>query len=353
MKADERILAIESSCDESAVAIFDSRGGVLTNLVHTQIDLHALYGGVVPDLASSEHLKKLPHLLESVLKSEGFEAEKIDKIVCTSGPGLANCLAMGISCASALALCLGKPLFGANHLRGHAYSPFIAEHAKNPGDFERLYFEELLPHLGLLVSGGNSILFEISSDGEMRTLCETLDDAAGEALDKGAKLLGMPYPGAPMLEKAALGGDRKKFPFPKGSARKPDEDPDFSFSGLKTSLRYFLERRGGAGDDLADICASYQYAVFEQLRRRVEYFLKLRKYKSFGLSGGVANNLTLRASLQDSARRARCKFIPAEKKYCGDNAAMIAFASWIDPSSLVEADNGALSLEPASPLAQY
>ena len=353
MKADERILAIESSCDESAVAIFDSRGGVLTNLVHTQIDLHALYGGVVPDLASSEHLKKLPHLLESVLKSEDFEAEKIDKIVCTSGPGLANCLAMGISCASALALCLGKPLFGANHLRGHAYSPFIAEHAKNPGDFERLYFEELLPHLGLLVSGGNSILFEISSDGEMRTLCETLDDAAGEALDKGAKLLGMPYPGAPMLEKAALGGDRKKFPFPKGSARKPDEDPDFSFSGLKTSLRYFLERRGGAGDDLADICASYQYAVFEQLRRRVEYFLKLRKYKSFGLSGGVANNLTLRASLQDSARRARCKFIPAEKKYCGDNAAMIAFASWIDPSSLVEADNGALSLEPASPLAQY
>lgn len=353
MKADERILAIESSCDESAVAIFDSRGGVLTNLVHTQIDLHALYGGVVPDLASSEHLKKLPHLLESVLKSEDFEAEKIDKIVCTSGPGLANCLAMGISCASALALYLKKPLFGANHLRGHAYSPFIAEHAKNPGDFERLYFEELLPHLGLLVSGGNSILFEISSGGEMRTLCETLDDAAGEALDKGAKLLGMPYPGAPMLEKTALEGDKKKYPFPKGSARKPEDDPDFSFSGLKTSLRYFLERRGGAGCDLADICASYQYAVFEQLGKRVEYFLKGRKYRSFGLSGGVANNLTLRECLRASAARARCRFIPAEKKYCGDNAAMIAFAAWIDPSSLAEAENGALSLEPARPLAKY
>lgn len=353
MKARERILAVESSCDESAIAIFDSRQGLLKNLVHTQIDLHALYGGVVPDLASSEHLKKLPQLVESVLNDAGFDAGGIDKIVCTSGPGLANCLAMGISCAAALALYLKKPLFGANHLRGHAYSPFIAEHAKNPGDFERIYFEELLPHLGLLVSGGNSILFEISPGGEMRTLCETLDDAAGEALDKGAKFLGMPYPGAPMLEQIALKGDKKKFPFPKGSARKPEDDPDFSFSGLKTSLRYFLERRGGAGEDLADICASYQYAVFEQLRRRVEYFLKSGKYKSFGLSGGVANNLTLRASLQNSARRARCKFIPAEKKYCGDNAAMIAFAAWIDAGSLAPSKNFSLSIEPSRPLAKY
>lgn len=353
MNPNETVLAIESSCDESAVAIFDSEVGVLRNLVHTQIDLHALYGGVVPDLASSEHLKKLPQLVESVLKSEDFDADKIDKIVCTSGPGLANCLAMGIASASALALCLRKPLFGVNHLRGHAYSPFISEHAKNPGDFKRLYFDELLPHLGLLVSGGNSILFEISEEGKMRTLCETLDDAAGEALDKGAKLLGMPYPGAPMLEKTALCGDRKKFPFPKGSARKPEDDPDFSFSGLKTSLRYFLERRGGVGNDLADICASYQYAVFEQLRKRVEYFLSNRRYKSFGLSGGVANNSTLREALKNSTARAHCRFLPAEKKYCGDNAAMIAFAAWIDSAALAESINLSLSIEPSRPLADY
>lgn len=354
MKFGETILAIESSCDESAVAIFDSRQGVLKNLVHTQIDLHALYGGVVPDLASSEHLKKLPHLIENIVKAEDFDSQKIDKIVCTSGPGLANCLAMGIASAAALALTLKKPLFGANHLRGHAYSPFITEHAKNPQDFKNRYLTELLPHIGLLVSGGNSILFEISSDAKMSMLCETLDDAAGEALDKGAKLLGMPYPGAPLLEKAAIGGDRKKIPFPKGSSRKPQDDPDFSFSGLKTSLRYFLERRSNdVKDELADICASYQYAVVEQLRKRVEYFLSKKTYKSFGLSGGVANNAVLRAALENSASRAHCKFLPAERKYCGDNAAMIAFSAWIDSSSLSQSIEMSLKLEPSKPLANY
>lgn len=353
MNSNQTVLAIESSCDESAVAIFSGKKGVVKNLVHTQIDLHALYGGVVPDLASSEHLKKLPHLIESVVKADDFDADSI-KIVCTSGPGLANCLAMGISSASALALALNKPLYGANHLRGHAYSPFITRHAQNPEGFEKSYFEELLPHLGLLVSGGNSVLFEISKDAKMSMLCETLDDAAGEALDKGAKLLGMPYPGAPLLEKAAIGGDRKKFQFPKGSARKPEDDPDFSFSGLKTSLRYFLEKRQTPiEDDLADICASYQYAVIEQLRKRAEYFLSKKSYKSFGLSGGVANNAVLRGALENSAKRAHCIFMPADRKYCGDNAAMIAFAAWIDPEALAPSINMSLKLEPSRALAKY
>lgn len=346
----ETIFAIESSCDESAVAVFNSEIGVVSNLIHTQIDLHALYGGVVPDLASTEHLKKLPHLIGAALNCEGFDAGKIDKIVATSGPGLANCLAMGISCASALSIALGKKLFGVNHLRGHAYSPFISEHAKNPRDFKRRYLDELLPHMGLLVSGGNSILFEIGEDAKMSLICETLDDAAGEALDKGAKLLGMAYPGAPMLEKTALGGDKKKFDFPRGSNRPPSEDPDFSFSGLKTSLRYFLEKRGGAGDDLKDICASYQYAVVEQLRKRCEYFLSKKSYKSFGLSGGVANNLTLRDALERTAKKYRAKFLPAERKYCGDNAAMIAFAAYIDPESCFESEASTLKLEPSRPL---
>lgn len=346
-------MAIESSCDESAVALFDPARGVLINLIHTQIDLHALYGGVVPDLASTEHLKKLPRLIKAALLDENFDAQKISKIVATSGPGLANCLAMGISCASALALALEKPLWGANHLAGHAYSPFISVHAESPADFERRFFGELLPHLGLLVSGGNSILFEVDESAKMSLICETLDDAAGEALDKGAKMLGMPYPGAPLLEKTALGGDKKRFHFPKGSARKPEDDPDFSFSGLKTSLRYFLEREPHADADLPDICAGYQFAVVEQLRKRCEYFLSKKRYKSFGLSGGVANNKTLRVALEGCAKRAGALFLPAERKYCGDNAAMIAFSAWIAPQTLLPSQNSTLALLPSKPLAPY
>lgn len=348
-----QILAIESSCDESAVALFDSQKGVLINLIHTQIDLHALYGGVVPDLASTEHLKKLPFLIKAALKDENFDAQKISKIVATTGAGLANCLAMGIASASALSIALDKPLYGANHLAGHAYSPFISVHAENPSTFEKRYFEEYLPHLGLLVSGGNSILFEIDEKGKLSLICETLDDAAGEALDKGAKMLGFAYPGAPMLEKTALSGDKKRFIFPKGSNRKPEENPDFSFSGLKTSLRYFLEKNEHTQDDIPDICASYQYAVIEQLRKRCEYFLKRKQYKSFGLSGGVANNKTLRNALEGSARRAGVKFIPADRKYCGDNAAMIAFSAFIAPDTLLESENSTLKLLPAKPLASY
>ena len=341
----ERILAIETSCDESAVALFDSEKGVLAETIHSQVDLHALYGGVVPDLASTQHLEKLPAILEKILSESG--AKTFDRIVATSGPGLANCLAVGISAASALSVVSGLPLGGANHLRGHAYSSFIKIHESDPAAFEKRYFGELLPHLGLLVSGGNSIVFEISADNKISLLCDTLDDAAGEALDKGAKLLGMPYPGGALLEKNAKGGDYKKFSFPRGEHRKPEDDPSFSFSGVKTSLRYFLEKRGGIGEDLADICASYQYAVVEQLKGRVDFFLKRKAYKSFGLSGGVANNTYLRESLERVCAKRRVLFIPAERRYCGDNAAMIAFSAWIDPESCAQPFNSSLRLEPS------
>ena len=236
-----KILGIESSCDESALAVFDSEKGVEHSLVHSQIDLHALYGGVVPDLASSEHLKKLPALVEALAKR--YDLAQIDLVAATSGPGLPNCLAMGASCAGALAAVLGKPLAGVNHLCGHAYSPFIETHAKAPADFGA-EFQKLLPHLGLAVSGGNTILFEITPEREIIKLAETVDDAAGEALDKGAKLLGMPYPGAPLIEKLAMRGAVDKRLFPCGQNRKIEDDPDFSFSGLKTSLRYYLEKLG-------------------------------------------------------------------------------------------------------------
>lgn len=338
----KKILAIESSCDESAVAIFDSSVGVCDDLVHSQIDLHALYGGVVPDLASSEHLKKLPLLIEEISKSKNFS--DIDCIVCTNSPGLPNCLAIGISCASALSLGIGKPLFGVNHLKGHAFSPFISEHKKSPKDFLVEFEKHYLPHMGLIVSGGNSILIEIDRNRKIKMLAETLDDAAGEALDKGAKLLGLPYPGGPELERRAIGGNIKKFEFPYGLNKNLDENPDFSFSGLKTSLRYFLQKHNGIEEDFSDICASYQNAVIQQLVRRTKHFLNKSRYKSLGISGGVANNLSLRGAFKDLSDKFGIKFLPCERRYCGDNASMISFAFYMDFDGCMPSQNGTLPL---------
>lgn len=340
------VLAIESSCDESAAAIFDPAFGVRESLVHSQTDLHALYGGVVPDLASSEHLKKLPALVAMIAKSEHFSP--VGEIAATNGPGLPNCLAIGVAAASALALKLGLPLRGVNHLRGHAYSPFIPVHAADPRNFSA-NFAGLLPHLGLAVSGGNTVLFEIGEGGEISALAETADDAAGEALDKGAKLLGMPYPGAPLMERLAAGGKVDKTMFPYGQNRKIGEDPDFSFSGLKTSLRYRLEKMTPEeiGRSKADICASYQFAVIEQLRRRAEWFAKRRAYKSLGVSGGVSNNAALVAAFEGLARSRGARFLVADKPHRGDNAAMIAFAAWIAPSECDRPENLTLKVRPS------
>ena len=345
-----KIFAIESSCDESAAAIFDSDIGVLESLVHSQIDLHALYGGVVPDLASSEHLKKLPALIGKISKSSHFE--NIDMVAATCGPGLPNCLAMGISAASAVAAKLGKPLFGVNHLRGHAYSPFIHIHAKDPKNFEA-NLQRLLPHLGLAVSGGNTILFEIEKDKSLRVIAETVDDAAGEALDKGAKLLGMAYPGAPLLEQTATGGKVDKQMFPYGQNRKIEDDPDFSFSGLKTSLRYRLEKMKSEeiSRGMKDICASYQFAVVEQLRRRADFFAAKREYASVGISGGVSNNSLFSETFAKLAQKRGADFLAAERVHRGDNAAMIAFAAFFSPESLVKSENKTLKTESSLGLA--
>ncbi len=345
-----RILGIESSCDESAVAIFDPKIGVLESLIHSQIDLHALYGGVVPDLASSEHLKKLPALISKISKSEHFKG--VDMIAATSGPGLPNCLAMGVACASAAAAMLKIPLFGANHLRGHAYSPFIPVHAQDPENFGK-NLADLLPHLGLAVSGGNTVLFELDENKKMRVLAETVDDAAGEALDKGAKLLGMPYPGAPILEKTAHGGKIDKTLFPYGQNRKIEDDPDFSFSGLKTSLRYHLQKLSPEEIGLRkpDICASYQFAVVEQLKRRADFFAKRGNYASVGISGGVSNNGAFVEAFEKLAKTRGAKFLVAPREYRGDNAAMIAFSAFFDPSTLAESENGALKIESSREMA--
>ncbi len=344
-----KILGIESSCDESALALFDSDKGILSEIVHSQIDLHALYGGVVPDLASTQHLEKLPLLIKKF--SEEFLLEDLDFIACTNGPGLPNCLAIGIAAASALALKNNIELCGVNHLVAHALSPFLPIHEQSPEVFFKT-IQDYLPHLGLIVSGGNSILFELDENLKIKVLAETVDDAAGEALDKGAKLLGMPYPGAPLLEKAAKNANFKRYDFPRGQNRKIEDDPNFSFSGLKTSLRYFLDKLSSEeiSENLPDITASYQYAVVEQLRKRTQYFLKKNPYKSLGISGGVSNNETLKDAFEKLAKQNSVKFLLAKKQHRSDNAAMTAFAAYMLPGALKKSKSATLEIEPNAPV---
>jgi len=344
------ILALESSCDETAVAVFDPTRGLVGEWVHSQIALHERYGGVVPDLATREHLRTFAPLLERARAATGFEV--VTSIAVTHGPGLAACLAIGVASAKSLGWALRVPVVGVNHLRGHAWSPFIALHEAAPADFER-GLATALPHLGLIVSGGNTLLFSIATDRRITVLSSTRDDAAGEALDKGAKLLGLGYPGGPLVEKRAVGGRADAFDFPRGIGRR--DELDFSFSGLKTSLRYLIEKM--TPDDVAhrlpDLCASYQQAVVDALVRKAKAALRQGDgcYRSLGVSGGVANNRTLRAALETAARHAGVAFFAAQPKHTGDNAGMIAFAAWVDPLGLDLKSGAALRIEPSAVLA--
>jgi len=258
---------------------------------------------------------------------------------------------MALSAAKSLALAWKVPVVGVNHLRAHAFSPFIGLHAANPGAFAA-EFAQLLPHLGLLVSGGNTALFTLDESRGIRLLASTMDDAAGEALDKGAKLLGLSYPGGPQVEKLAATGRADAFEFPKAIARRASLE--FSFSGLKTSLRYQLEKM--APDEIerrrADLCASYQGAVFESLVRKSKLALERGAYRSFGVSGGVANNQTLQAELEKLTKQQGVSFLRAQPQHTGDNAGMIAFAAWSEREPGGVDDAGyALKIAPSRTLA--
>jgi N6-L-threonylcarbamoyladenine synthase len=343
------ILALESSCDETAVALFDPGKGFAGEWVHSQIALHEKHGGVVPDLATREHLRTFGPLLARARGEVGFAAVKI--IAVTNGPGLAACLAIGVAAAKSLGLALRVPVRGVNHLRGHVWSPFVALHAEAPEKFDAR-LADLLPHLGLIVSGGNTLLFTLDARRQVKVLSSTRDDAAGEALDKGAKLLGLGYPGGPLIEKLAAAGKADAFDFPRGIGRR--DELDFSFSGLKTSLRYLLEKMSPAEVEArrADLCASYQQAVVDALARKTRAALRQGGggYRSLGLSGGVANNRTLRAALEAEGKRARIPFFAAQPKHTGDNAGMIAFAAWAEADGASETGMG-LRIEPSAPLA--
>lgn len=352
------ILALESSCDETAVAVFEPSRGFVGEWVHSQIALHETYGGVVPDLASREHLQHFAPLVQRALGV--VRPGEVTQIAVTQGPGLAACLAMGLSVAKSLGLAWRVPVVGVNHLRAHAFSPFVALHAQAPAEFDAA-FARLLPHLGLLVSGGNTALFTIDEDRRIKLIASTMDDAAGEALDKGAKLLGLGYPGGPQVEKLARTGDAKAFQFPKAVAQKATLD--FSFSGLKTSLRYTLEKM--SPDEIerrkADLCASYQHAVMDALVRKTRLafdrgdvgrrlptppvagattdsrrgqetppYNEGVPFRSVGLSGGVANNKILQGEIEKLATQRGVPFFRARPQHTGDNAGMIAFAAWVE-----------------------
>lgn len=334
------ILGIESSCDESALALFDPEKGLVGEWIHSQISQHAEYGGIVPDIAVRQHLNQFFPLLDEMRKCNDINGT-ISEIAVTCGPGLIGSLGVGLSIAKTLGEIWRVPVVGVNHLRGHAYSPFMAlgSHA--------LPWTTILPHLGLLVSGGNTLLFEICTDRKINIIGRTMDDAVGEALDKGAKLLGFPYPGAAALEKCATDGNPKAFPFPRAFQSKGAHD--FSFSGLKTSLLYQLQKM--SQEEIVqcrqDLCSSYQEAAVDQLTKKCMRFLSQKDYKSFGLSGGVANNDVLRDRLKQTCVNQKVRFLAAEKKYTGDNAAMIAYVAHHDRNGLWSNHEGGLNFNPS------
>ncbi len=319
------IIGIESSCDESSLAIFDRESGVLWNDTYSQIVLHSAYGGVVPELAAREHVKTFPILVDRLMKR--FKAKDIDHLAVTTEPGLPGCLAIGRAVANALSVFWKKPVVPINHLDGHLFSPFIEIHSAYGRTFKNI-LRTFLPHLSLLVSGGNTCLQILFPDGQVKVLAKTQDDAAGEAFDKGAKLLGFPYPGGRLIEQFARSGDPNRYHFPR--AYHNVDELKFSFSGLKTSLRYFLEKEDDLSfeRDKSDICASYQEAIIDALVKKVEPCIT-HTIKSFGICGGVSNNQALCERFREICNKHSLPFLLPKREYTGDNAAMIAFVSYI------------------------
>jgi N6-L-threonylcarbamoyladenine synthase len=336
------ILAIETSCDETAVAILrgsqrQSGSNLLASEVASQIAEHEKFGGVVPEVASRNHLAQLPRLLERAIPSANVTISEIDAFAATSGPGLASSLLVGNSAAKGLAIGAGKPFLAINHLEGHLLSPFFRS-------------KKIEPNIGLVVSGGHTLLVNVRGVGNYEILGRTLDDAAGEAFDKVAKLLGLGYPGGPEIEMRAQKGDAKKFDLPRSMLN--SGDLNFSFSGLKTAVRYLLpkvvipnEVEGSqaesfkvtyrdpstdAGDDaLADLCASFQQAIIDVLREKSLRALQQTKSRRLTLSGGVSCNRALRENLRAACQKNGIEFLVAEPWLCTDNAAMIAFAAML------------------------
>jgi N6-L-threonylcarbamoyladenine synthase len=310
------ILAIESSCDETAMAIVEDGRKILSNTVYTQIAIHTMYGGVVPEVASREHIKKVTYVLDEVLKQANMTLDDIDAVAVTKEPGLIGSLMVGINTAKTISLCYNKPLIYVNHIHGHIYANYLEE------DFS-------FPLLALVVSGGHTELVLMKDHFEFELLGETLDDAVGEAYDKVARLIGLPYPGGPKLDKLAHEGNPKAFQLPQAKVG----EYDFSFSGLKTAVFRLVKSFDGQELPVNDICASFQECVSSTLLKKVKKALVDKGYKTVVLAGGVAANSEIRRKIFDLQNEGYKVYAPP-MKYCTDNASMVASCACLFENSM-------------------
>lgn len=313
------VLAIETSCDETAVAIVNNRK-VLGNIVASQIEIHREFGGVVPEVASRHHLESINGCLEQVFEQSGLGWDDIEAIAATCAPGLVGALLVGASAAKTLAMLKNKPFVGVHHLEGHIYASYLSQPELEP------------PFLCLLVSGGHTSFIEVKGCGEYELLGQTRDDAAGEAFDKVARLLGVGYPGGPIIDKLARDGDPKAFPLPEGRISLPEggfHPYDCSFSGLKTAVLYLTQKIEKAGQEIPinDVAASFQHTVAKALTKRAIRCAGDRQLKTIVVGGGVAANSGLRQTLTEAAKKQSITVHFPPLKFCTDNAAMIACAA--------------------------
>ncbi len=308
------VLGVESSCDETGLALYDTERGLLAHALHSQVAMHEEYGGVVPELASRDHVKRAIPLLEKILFDSGLSLSAIDAIAYTQGPGLAGALLVGASIANGLALSLGKSVLGIHHLEGHLLSPMLSKIAPE------------FPFVALLVSGGHTQLMRVDDVGEYTLLGETLDDAAGEAFDKSAKLLGLGYPGGPAISRLAEHGDPSVYALPRPMLH--SKNLDFSFSGLKTAVLTLVKNHPGElnENDKANIARSFVEAIVDVLVAKCQTALKETKLKRLVIAGGVGANAQLRAALNSAASKKHFQVFYPELELCTDNGAMIAFA---------------------------
>ncbi|HDR2459073.1 TPA: tRNA (adenosine(37)-N6)-threonylcarbamoyltransferase complex transferase subunit TsaD [Enterobacter ludwigii] len=331
-----RVLGIETSCDETGIAIYDEKG-LLANQLYSQVKLHADYGGVVPELASRDHVRKTVPLIQAALKEAGLSSTDIDAVAYTAGPGLVGALLVGATVGRSLAFAWDVPAIPVHHMEGHLLAPMLED---NPPAF---------PFVALLVSGGHTQLISVTGIGKYELLGESIDDAAGEAFDKTAKLLGLDYPGGPMLSKMASQGTEGRFVFPRPMTDRPGLD--FSFSGLKTFAANTIRNNDDSEQTRADIARAFEDAVVDTLMIKCKRALEKTGFKRLVMAGGVSANRTLRAKLAQMMQKRGGEVFYARPEFCTDNGAMIAYAGMVRLNAGATADLS-VSVRPRWPLAE-
>jgi N6-L-threonylcarbamoyladenine synthase len=332
-----RVLGIETSCDETGIAIYDDEKGLLANQLYSQVKLHADYGGVVPELASRDHVRKAVPLIQAALKEAGLSSTDIDAVAYTAGPGLVGALLVGATVGRSLAFAWDVPAIPVHHMEGHLLAPMLED---NPPAF---------PFVALLVSGGHTQLISVTGIGKYELLGESIDDAAGEAFDKTAKLLGLDYPGGPMLSKMASQGTEGRFVFPRPMTDRPGLD--FSFSGLKTFAANTIRNNDDSEQTRADIARAFEDAVVDTLMIKCKRALEKTGFKRLVMAGGVSANRTLRAKLAQMMQKRGGEVFYARPEFCTDNGAMIAYAGMVRLNAGATADLS-VSVRPRWPLAE-